>query len=401
MPIQDPDPRRHLITAGAALLVLLAACGRPADPGAPGGAMPAMPVAVRSMTQQPVPVLIEAVGQAEGSKEVEVRARVGGLIERQLYREGERVRAGAPLFAIERAPYEIALAQARAALAQEQARVEQAGREAQRLKPLAEIQAIPQREYDDAASALRLGEAALAAAQARVRDAELNLSYTTVNAPITGVSGRAEKSVGSLVSPADGLLARITQTDPVWVRFSFSQAEHQLLRRSQVGAVRLLGPDGQPAGAPGRLNFAGSTVDPRLGTVQLRAEFPNADLGVLPGQFVRAQVQAGQETAFLVPQAAVVTSEQGRAVWTLQDGKAVPTPVQTGGWIGADWVVRQGLKNGDQVIVDNLIKLRPGAPVVARGDTAPASAPAGAAAAPASAPAGADAAPASAPAASR
>jgi membrane fusion protein (multidrug efflux system) len=342
-----------------------------------------MPVAVRSMAQQTVPVLIEAVGQAEGSKEVEVRARVGGLIERQLYQEGERVRAGAPLFAIERAPYEIALAQARAALAQEQARGEQARREALRLKPLAEIQAIPQREYDEATTTLRLSEATLAAAQARVRDAELNLSYTAVTAPIGGVSGRAEKSVGSLVSPTDSLLARITQTDPVWVRFSFSQAEHELLRRSEVGAVRLLGADGKPLGAAGRLNFAGSTVDPRLGTVQLRAEFANPSLAVLPGQFVRAQVQAGQEKAFLVPQAAVAAGEQGRFVWTLQGGKAVPTPVEVGGWVGADWVVRKGLKDGDQVIVDNLIKLRPGAAVVARADAAaaPASASAPASAA--------------------
>jgi membrane fusion protein (multidrug efflux system) len=369
------------LLAGAALI---AACGPAAPPGpGAGGPPPAMPVAVRSMAQQTVPVLIEAVGQAEGSKEVEARARVGGLIERQLYQEGERVRAGAPLFAIERAPYEIALAQARAALAQEQARGEQARREALRLKPLAEIQAIPQREYDEATTTLRLSEATLAAAQARVRDAELNLSYTAVTAPIGGVSGRAEKSVGSLVSPTDSLLARITQTDPVWVRFSFSQAEHELLRRSEVGAVRLLGADGKPLGAAGRLNFAGSTVDPRLGTVQLRAEFANPSLAVLPGQFVRAQVQAGQEKAFLVPQAAVAAGEQGRFVWTLQGGKAVPTPVEVGGWVGADWVVRKGLKDGDQVIVDNLIKLRPGAAVVARADAAaaPASASAPASAA--------------------
>jgi membrane fusion protein (multidrug efflux system) len=379
MPTPFPDPIfRCRTVCCTTLCLLLAACGRPADPAAAagGGAPPAMPVAVRGMVQQTVPVLIEAVGQAEGSREVEVRARVGGLIERQQYQEGERVRAGAPLFSIERAPYEIALAQARAALAQEQARAAQARREAQRLKPLAEIQAIPQREFDDATTALQLSEATLAAAQARVRDAELNLSYTSVTAPIGGVSGRAEKSVGSLASPTDSLLARITQTDPVWVRFAFSEAEHALLRRGQAGAVRLIGADGKPLGPAGRLNFAGSTVDTRLGTVQLRAEFANPTLAVLPGQFVRAQVQAGDEQAFLVPQSAVVTSEQGRAVWTLQGGKAVPTPVETGGWIGADWVVRKGLKDGDQVITDNLIKLRPGADVVARvqAASAPASA---------------------------
>jgi membrane fusion protein (multidrug efflux system) len=371
-----------LLLAGA----LLEACG-PSQPApaaqAPqgGGAPPAMPVGVRSAELHEVPILIESVGQAEGSKEVEVRARVTGLIEKQLYREGERVRAGAPLFTIERAPFENAVAEARAALAQEQARTDQARREAARLKPLAEQQAISQREYDDAASTLRLAEAQIAVAQARLRDAQINLSYTTVNAPIAGLTGRAEKSEGSLVNPTDGLLTRMTQTDPIWVRFSFSESELAQLRGGKPGAVRLLDADGKPTGAPGKLNFAGSVVDPRLGTVQLRAEFPNPDLAILPGQFVRAQVQAGVEQAWLVPQAAVVSGDQGKMVWTIVDGKATPAPVQLGGWVGADWAVRQGLKNGDKVIVDNLLKLRPGAPVAVRPAQAAASGPAAAASA--------------------
>jgi membrane fusion protein, multidrug efflux system len=378
--------------AGVVWLALLAGCGKAPEaggtggPGAGGGAPPAMPVAVLGVVQQTVPVLIDAVGQAEGSKEVELRARVSGVLERQHFTEGERVRAGALLFSIERAPFENALAQARAALAQEQARSEQARREAQRLQPLAAMQAIPQREADEAATTLRTAEATLAAAQARVKDAELNLSYTSVTAPMGGITGRAEKSLGSLVGPTDGLLGRITQTDPIWVRFSFSEAEVALLRAGKAGAVRLLTSEGKPLAAHGKLNFSGSTVDPRLGTVPLRAEFANPGLTVLPGQFVRAQVQAGEERAWLVPQAAVVTSEQGRAVWTLQGGQATPTPVEVGGWIGADWVVRKGLKDGDQVIVDNLIKLRPGAPVTAKAAAAaaPGSA-ASASAAPASA----------------
>lgn len=370
-------PLRHCVMVAAVLL--FAACGGakdqpPAGPGAGGGPPPAMPVALRSVQAQTVPVLIEAVGQAEGSKDVEVRARVTGVLERQSFREGEKVLAGSPMFAIERAPFEIALQQARASLASEQARTDQARREAQRLKPLAEIEAVPRREADDAASTLRLAEAALAAAQARVRDAELNLSYTTVTAPITGISARAEKSVGSLVGPADGLLGRILQTDPVWVRFSFSEAEHALLRKGKASAVRLLAADGKPLAAGGRLNFAGSSVDPRLGTVQLRAEFANPDLSLLPGQFVRAQVQAGERRAWLVPQAAVVSTDQGRMVWTVQAGKATPTPVEVGGWIGSDWVVHKGLKDGDQVIVDNLIKMRPGAAVTAAAPPAAASA---------------------------
>ena len=244
------------LTGASALL--LAACGPSAAPpagagagGPPGGAMPPMPVSVRTVTQQTVPVLVDAVGQAEGSKEVEVRARVGGLIERQLYAEGDQVKAGAPMFAIERAPLENALATAKAALNQEQARLEQTRREARRLKPLADIQAIAQREADDAVTAQRTAEGSVAAAQARVRDAELNLSYTAVTAPIAGISGRAEKSQGSLVSTADGLLTKVVQTDPIWVRFSFSESELAQLRsgKSSAAPVRLLNTEGAAAGA--------------------------------------------------------------------------------------------------------------------------------------------------------
>jgi membrane fusion protein (multidrug efflux system) len=301
------------------------------------------------------------------------------------------VRAGAPLFTIERAPFEIALATAKAALAQEQSRLEQTQREARRLKPLAEMQAIAQREADDAATAQRTAEAAVAAAQARVRDAELNLSYTAVNAPIAGVSGRAEKSQGSLVSAADGLLTRVVQTDPIWVRFSFSESEMAQLKggKSAGGAaVRLLGTDGQPLGVAGKLNFTGSSVDGRLGTVGLRAAFANPELAVLPGQFVKAQVQVGQQKAWLVPQSAVFTGEQGKLVWTVQSGKAAPTPVEVGGWVGPDWAILKGLKDGDQVITDNLIKMRPGAPVQPK-EAAAATTSAPASAAAASAPASA------------
>lgn len=376
----DPTRLRAAIAAFA-LAGLLAACGEskpPAGAGGPGGgAFPPMPVAVRTVAQKDVPILIEAVGQAEGSKEVEVRARITGILQRQTYVEGERVAAGAPLFSIERAPFEVALAQTRAALAQEQSRLDQARREAQRLKPLAEMQAIAQREADDAATAARTAEASLAAAQARVREAELNLSYTNVTAPIAGIVGRAEKSLGNLVGPTDGLLARITLADPVWVRFSFSESELAQLRAGNNkagGNVRLLSPEGTPTGPAGKLNYTGTTVDARLGTVQLRAEFANAagaGTAVLPGQFVKAQVQAGTQRAWLVPQAAVMSGEQGKMVWTAQGGKAVPTPVQVGGWVGSDWVVRQGLKDGDQVIVDNLIKMRPGAAVQTRAEGTP------------------------------
>lgn len=326
-----------------------------------------MPVTALSVAPRKLPVLIETVGQAEGSKEVEVRARVSGIVERKLFQEGERVEAGSVLYRIERAPFEIALAQARASLGQEQARVEQARREAQRLKPLAEQQAISRREYDDATSAVRSSEAGLAAAQARVREAELNLSYATVTAPIAGVTGRSLRSEGSLVGPgSDGLLTTIAQTNPIWVRFAFSEAQYARMRSGKASEVTLSDANGKPIGRKGRLNFSATNVDARLGTVAMRAEFANPDLAVLPGQFVNARVKVGEREAYLVPQHAVLQNELGRMVWTVgADGKATPTPVQAGEWIGGDWAIESGLKPGDRVIIDNLIKIRPGAPVTA------------------------------------
>ncbi|MCX7670377.1 MAG: efflux RND transporter periplasmic adaptor subunit [Anaerolineae bacterium] len=366
-----------LLAAG--VLSGLAACD--AANTAPSHAAPAaLPVQVRVMQEQVLPLTLEAVGQAEGSKQVEVRARVTGLIERQRYQEGEAVRAGAALYQIERALFEIALQQARAHRAKQQAQLEQARREHERLRPLAEAQAISRREADNAQSALQLAQAAVAVAQAQVREAELNLSYTTVTAPISGISGRSLKSEGALVNPgADSLLTTLTQTDPIWVRFALSESELARLRAAGSPQVQLLNDQGESLLEQGRLNFSGSTVDPSLGTVPLRAEFANPRLRVLPGQFVKVQVVAGQARAFLVPQAAVMQNEQGRMVWVVRDGQAQPAPIQTAGWSGNDWVVTGGLKAGDQVIVDNLMKLRPGAPVNAQAPAA--SAPAASAAA--------------------
>ena len=373
-----PDPFRLPARARRAsplsilvALMLAAGCSQKEQQasGSPPAAPPPMSVTVVSAEPKRLPVLLEAVGRAEGSREVEVRARVAGILQKQVFREGEPVGAGAVLYRIDRAPFEVALSQVRAALALERARLERAQLEARRLKGLVDERAISQREYDDALSAQRQSEANVQVAEARVRDAELSLSFTEVTAPIAGITGRSQRSEGSLVSPAAdaSLLTTLVQADPVWVRFSLSEPEYQRLRAAGTrGSVELVLADGTSLGG-GRLNFAASTVDARLGTVQLRAEFPNRALKVLPGQFVRARVSAGEQEGFLVPQQAVLQSEQGRFVWVIDgEGKAAARPVETGNWIGKDWVVRAGLKAGDQVIVDNLIKVRPGAAVKPR-----------------------------------
>ena len=365
--------RLTLALSGTVLTLVLAACGKEQANTAHAVTPPAaaLPATVLAVVPQRVPIAVEAVGQVEGSKEVEVRARVTGILLKRTYGEGDIVRAGRTLFKIDPAPFEIALAQAKAQLAQEQARNEQARRESVRLKQLAEQKAISQKEYDDASSNLNLSTASLQAAQANVRQAELNLSYTDVNAPVSGVSGRAARSEGSLITAgADSLLTTISQVDPIWVRFSLSESDlAKLPQRRLVGGakveVNLIMPDGTRYPGKGRLNFAATQIDTRLGTQQLRAEFDNAKGQLLPGQFARVQLIAGQrENVFLVPQTAVMEAEAGYMLFVMdKEGKAALRPVQLGDWIGTDWMVLGGLAAGDRVIVDNLLKLRPGAAV--------------------------------------
>ncbi len=359
---------------------LLAACGESAQApaqkagasaaksaasGAPGGPQ-AVPARVLEVVSGRVPIVFEAIGQIEGSKEVEIRSRVSGILQKRIYNEGELVTAGARLFQIDPTSYEIALAQARAQLAQERARNEQARRESGRLRQLAEQRAISQREFDDSTSTLKLSDAGIEVAEARVREAELNLSYTLVTAPVAGISGRAVRSEGSLITTGpDSLLTTITQISPIWVRFSLSDADLAKLPDQRLGGateVRLLLPNGNRHEGKGRINYAATQIDPRIGTRQLRAEFDNAGQRLLPGQFVRVQITAGQrDNVFLVPQTAVLQTEKGYFVFALdQDGKAALRPVRTGEWIGRDWSILEGLKAGDRVVIDNLQKLQPG-----------------------------------------
>ena len=326
---------------------------------------PAVPVTAIEVAPREVPVTFEAVARTEGSREVQVRARVAGILERQLYNEGDAVKEGASLFRIERAPFEIELQQARGLLAQETARRDLARQELERLKGLADRRAISQKELDQASSGAQQSAASVEIARARVRQAELNLSYTTVKAPIGGVTGRALQSVGSLVSPTSdsALLTTLTLADPIWVRFALSEAEFARVRTSEGITVKLELAQGKEYPHAGKLNFSGSSVDPATGTVQMRAELPNADLGLLPGQYVRVRLQAGTQQAFVVPQTAMAQNESGRFVWVADGGKAVARPVRTGEWLGKEWIVLDGLKAGDKVIVDNLVRLRPGAAV--------------------------------------
>jgi len=375
-----PDSRGRyglLYSSLPALAVLLAAAllagceqggaNTPASNPAEAG----IPARVLQVAPQRVAIVLEAVGQVQGSKEVEVRARVSGILLKRLYNEGDFVREGSPLFQIDPVPYQIALAQANAQMAQERARQEQTRREAVRLKQLAEEKAISQKEFDDAISAQKLSDATLQSAEANLRQAELNLSYTRVTAPVSGVAGRMARSEGSLVTAGqDSLLTTINQVNPIWIRFSLSGSDlaklpDKRLDHIKSAEVRLVLPDSSPYPLAGRLNFAATQIDPRLATQELRAEFGNPGVRLLPGQFVRVQVAAGErDNVFLVPQTAVIQTEKTFLVFTLdKESKAAARPVQVGDWVGTDWMILGGLNPGDRVILDNLLKIRPGAAV--------------------------------------
>lgn len=347
----------------------IAGCGKNSQAVSQPQHPPALPVSVIEVQPATVPISAEAVAQTEGAKEVEIRPRVGGILLKRLYEEGAAVKAGQPMFQIDPVPYQYALAQAKAQLAEQKARVAQAAREENRLHELLAVQAISQREYDNAVSDDAIARAAMQAAEARVRDAELNLSYTSVTAPVNGISGRFRFSEGALVEANNSLLTTIVQLTPIWVRFSLSDNElAQIggpLTEKKVKKVTLILPDGTEYGKEGELNFAASQIDPALGTQQLRATFDNSEHQLLPGQFVRARVTTGERSGvFLVPQPAVQTSDLGKNVYVVNGkNEATVRPVVVGHWIGTNWIILDGLKAGDKVIVDNIIKLRPGTPV--------------------------------------
>jgi membrane fusion protein, multidrug efflux system len=212
----------------------------------------------------------------------------------------------------------------------------------------------------------------LLAARANVREAELNLSYTKVVAPISGITGRALHSEGSLLNAGtdSSLLTTLTQADPMWVRFALSESEYTALRAAQgpgkpgTLSVALVDRNGGSRGSDGKVDFFASTIDENLGTVQLRAEFPNSQLAMLPGEYVRVRLSGGTRDAITVPQKAVLQSAKGPYVWVVsKEGHAEQRTVKTGSWVGADWQINEGLSQGDAVIVDNLLKLKAGQPV--------------------------------------
>ena len=362
-------------------VVLLAACGPSGGDGkgghgGPGGGMPPAQVSVVTVEPKELPANFEYTGQTLGSREVEVRARVTGILQTRNFVEGGPVAKGQSLFTIDPAPFVAVAVRAEADVAGAEARLAQAAKNAARLKPLYAEKAVSQKEFDDATSAEAIADADLKAARARLTEARLNLLYTKVESPVSGIAGRAQRSEGSLVSGPDVLLTSVTQIDPIWVSFGIPDND-QLRINAEAATGRLQLPkggkfevsvklaDGSVYAQAGRLNFSDVRVSGATGTSETRAEIPNPKGILRPGQFVRVTLKgAVRPNAVAVPQRAVLEGPQGKFVYLLgAESKAEARPVQLGEWAGEDWIVSSGLKAGDKVIVDGVMRLGPGAPV--------------------------------------
>ena len=344
--------------------------------GHPGMGMPPPEVLVAEVKAQSLPLTFEYVGQTAGSREVEVRGRVAGIILKRNFAEGTPVEEGQSLYTIDPTSYQAAAARAEADVAAAQARYEQAKRNAARMKPLYAEKAVSQKENDDAVSAEEIGAADVKAAKARLVEARLNLSYTKVEAPVSGVASRSLRSEGSLVEGPQTLLTTVIQVDPIWVNFGIPDNEQAALA-TQVLAGRVQLPvdgafevslrrnDGTVYDKVGKLNFSDVRVSATTGTREVRAELPNPDGQLKPGEFVRVILKgATRPNALTVPQRAVLEGPQGKFVYIVDEkGTAQPRLLEVGDWAGDAWIITKGVQPGDKVIVEGLMRLGPGAPV--------------------------------------
>lgn len=359
-----------------ASVVILAACGEKAPAGAPAGAAPPpAEVAVITVAPKAIGLATELPGRLEASRVAQVRARAAGIVEKRLFREGSEVKAGQQLFQIDPAPYQATLASAQAQLARAQANLSQAAAQAERYKPLVEANAISKQDFVGAVAARKSAEADVALAKAALQTAQINLGYASVTAPISGRIGRALVTEGALVGQGEATqLALIQQINPMYVNFTQSTIDMLRLRkavesgqfkRAGGASVRLVLEDGSEYASAGKLLFSDLTVDPTSGQITLRAELPNPGGLLLPGMYVRVRLeQAEAEAGIVLPQQAVTRGSSGDSVMVVgADGKVMPRPVKIGTSVDGQWVVLDGLKAGEQVMVEGFQKLRGNAPV--------------------------------------
>lgn len=370
-------PAASLILSAALLLAPLS----PAYAQQPGGPTPPPPqVTITEVQTKAVPVTYEYAARVSAYREVQVRARVGGILLKRNFTEGAQVKAGQVLFEIDPAPFEAELARTKAQLQQAQAQFNQAVRDAERALQLFARGAGSEKSRDDAIAAKELGAAAVAAAEAQVRTAQLNLDYTKVRAPISGITSLEQVPEGSLIGTSgdSGLLTAITQLDPIYVNFAFADREGAEIRRLLASQqpkgspakdlkVKITFGDSEVYDQEGTIDFTSSSIDTQTGTLQARAIVKNPNQRLVPGQFVRATVTGlTLDDAIVVPEAAVMQGPQGQFVYTINStGNAEIRPVELSRQIESGWIVSSGLRAGDKLVTEGVIKVRPGGPVTA------------------------------------
>lgn len=373
-------PWQFVFLAVGMTVLLLCGCGQKEQP--PDVAQ-ALPVTTLRVVPADTPVAFEFVGQTESSRQVEIRARVEGFLEEITYQEGTLVQEDQVLFQMDSKPFDAALQQARGELSLQQARLETAAANLRRIKPLADRNAVSRKDLDDASGNEKASRAAVLAAKGAVRAAELNLSYTTIKSPVTGLASKTAQQEGSFLTPgAEGLLTYVARLDPIWVSFSISENEMLGYRSQEKKGILKFPPrkdfeievvlaDGSVFPHRGRISFAEPSLSTETGTFLIRAELANPNGQLRPGQFVRVRVHGAQQPqAVLVPQRAVMEGAKGAFVWVVNaEQKAALQAVKAGRWYKDQWFIDKGLKAGDLVIVDGVMKLRPGVAVqVSEGD---------------------------------
>jgi membrane fusion protein (multidrug efflux system) len=355
------------------LLSMLVGCKPPAAPPQP----PPPEVTVGTVSAEPVALDLTYAASTAGSREVEVRARVSGILLKRRYEEGARVAQGQSLFQIDPAPIRARAAAARAQVDVAKARMAEAGRQRDRVVPLFEQNAVSQSRRDEVVSTFEVAQANLMAAQADMQSAQLDLDYTDVRAPISGVTSREMISEGSLISmERDSMpLTRIAQVDPLYVEFAVPEAEAALIRASLAAAsspqaeprVRVVLEGDHIYPEPAKLTFIDNLVDRESGTVRARAVLPNPRAEILPGQFVRARLEGVTlQNVVAIPRRAIMSNAQGRFVWLVgADAKVAMQPVQVGRSMGNEVIVTDGLGPGDRYVIEGVLKLQPGVQVSA------------------------------------
>ncbi|APU28943.1 efflux transporter periplasmic adaptor subunit [Ectopseudomonas alcaliphila JAB1] len=340
---------------------------------------PPTAVTVEQIKAGELPIVLEYPARTAGYREVQVRAQVGGILQERTYQEGSRVQKDQVLFRIDPRPYEAALARAKGALAQEQARFRQTDRDLKRIRELQKKGFASESELDNAISNFEQSKANIEAAQAEVQSRQIDLDYTTVKAPITGITSKESVSEGSLIvagDPSASLLTQITQLDPIFVNFAYPDAEAERLRRelsegslvppsSGKLSVEVYFGDGSAYPTAGEVDFTDSLIDRGTGTVSARGVVPNPEQKLLPGQFVRVQVKGlTRPNAITVPERAVAQGPRGTFVYVVDEQSvARMRQVTTGDTAGGRWVILAGVSDGERVIVDGLAKVRPDSPV--------------------------------------